>query len=237
MEFGQAECKSSSGSRLYRWALLWLVLAFAALAVDLPLARFLAGEDRVPGDLHKLIMLAEAFAHGSGVILFLLAGVVLDPRRRRQFVRVAACAFGPGIAVNLLKLTVVRVRPHTFDLDATVWDSFAGWLPVVTGYSSGSLDSSLQSFPSGHAATAVGLAIGLSWLYPHGRWLFTALAALGCLQRLVAHDHYLSDTLTGTAVACCISGLCLDSRGWGAWFDRLERKRLIVAEPSRVRAA
>ncbi|MCP4814017.1 MAG: phosphatase PAP2 family protein, partial [Planctomycetaceae bacterium] len=73
-------------------------------------------------------------------------------------------------------------------------------------------------------ATAVGLAIGLSYLFPRGRWLFTFFALLAALQRMDSGAHFLSDTLVATAVACLISGLCLDHRVAGRWFDRLEKQ-------------
>jgi undecaprenyl-diphosphatase len=60
----------------------------------------------------------------------------------------------------------------------------------------------LQSFPSAHAATAVGLAIGLSALHPRGRWLFAAFALLAVVQRIEAQAHFSSDVLAGAAVGC-----------------------------------
>jgi membrane-associated phospholipid phosphatase len=66
----------------------------------------------------------------------------------------------------------------------------------------------VQSFPSAHSATAVGLAIGLSWLYPRGRWLFAAFAGLAILQRLDADAHYCSDVLAGGGVAFVVAAIC-----------------------------
>ena len=65
------------------------------------------------------------------------------------------------------------------------------------------LDTDLHSFPSGHTATAVGLAISLD-ADPRGRWLFAVFAALASLQRMTAGAHYLSDSLFGAALACLV---------------------------------
>ena len=208
-----------------------LVLSASALFVDLPIARWCAG-DPVPGDLHKLIMLAEVFGHGSGVLLILLSVAALDSNRRRYLPRLVACAYGAGLVVDVIKLGVARLRPHSFDLSGSVADSFVTWLPLLSDLQQ-PYGSQLQSFPSAHAATAVGLAFGLSWLYPHGRRLFVLLALLACLQRVVAGDHYLSDTLAGSAVACVVAQLSLRPAAFGQryrrWEDRTEDPADVLA--------
>jgi membrane-associated phospholipid phosphatase len=62
----------------------------------------------------------------------------------------------------------------------------------------------LQSLPSAHAATAVGLALALAALYPRGRWLFASFAVLAGLQRIEAQAHFASDVLAGAAVGCMV---------------------------------
>ena len=145
---------------------------------------------------------------------------MLAPRHRRQVLRVAACAAGSGLAAQLMKLTVLRQRPRSVaDLQVSVWSTFQGWFPFTSG------GRDLHSFPSGHTATAVGLAVGLSFLLPRGRWLFAIFAALAAMQRIESQAHFLSDTLAGGALACLIAGLCTDRRALGKWFDRWEAKR------------
>jgi membrane-associated phospholipid phosphatase len=86
------------------------------------------------------------------------------------------------------------------------------------------LDGNLQSFCSGHTATAVGLAISLSFFYPRGRWLFALFAALAATQRLESQAHYLSDTFAAAAVAFLCAAVCTDPRLLGRWFDAFERR-------------
>ena len=204
----------------------WLAAAFAlstcaALLVDVPLSRYAATHSLV-GDLRKVLEVSEVFAHGLGVLLILITAAVLDPVRRPRLPRVAACAYGAGLAANILKHFIPRVRPHAFDATADVWTTFLSWrVPDV-----GSIDvlgrSAIQSFPSGHTATAVGLAFGLTWLYPRGRWLFASFAVLAALQRIQSSAHFLSDTLAAAAIGCVVSGWILRDGSVGRWFAAWE---------------
>jgi membrane-associated phospholipid phosphatase len=210
---------------LYLLAVIFAVLSGAALAIDLPVIRLL-DQHSVPGDLRKLVTLAEVFAHGIGAACILLTVYVLDWRHRRRVLRIAACAFGAGMLANLGKFTIARYRPRVWDDEGpwgSVWDTFCGWLPALTGSPSYEGSSSdIQSFPSGHTAVAVGLAIGLSRCYPQGRWLFASFAVLAAFQRIQSTAHFPSDTLAGAALACFCCGVCFDPRLLGKRFDRFE---------------
>jgi membrane-associated phospholipid phosphatase len=200
-------------------------LAALAVAVDLPVSEFLregTTPHRVPSDLRKLITLAEVFGHGTGVACILLTVYVLDRSGRRRLPRVVVGVVGSGLAADLVKLFAARARPRALEVQA-IWDSFLGWFPIFTGVTGSSgRASDIQSFPSGHTAVAVGLAVGLSWLYPQCRWQFAFFAVLVAAQRLHSGAHYLSDTLAGAAVACFICGMCFDRRLLGRWFERIE---------------
>lgn len=203
--------------------LAFILAALAALPLDLPAARWSIDESPFRA-LNGLFYVGEMFGHGVFVGLLGLTIYVLDPAHRRAIPRVLASAWGAGLAANLGKMLVVRMRPNYWLDDAyavgdSVLDTFVGWLPL------GHSESVLQSFPSGHTATAVGLALALSWLYPRGRWLFAFFALLVALQRVVVDAHFLSDVCTGAAVGWIVGQLCL--RGpiakWG--FDRWESSR------------
>jgi membrane-associated phospholipid phosphatase len=181
------------------WMALGLaIVGVAALSVDVPVSRWVLTH-KLPHELRRFIDLCEVFGHGFGVALILLTVWVLDPTARRRMPRLLAMSFGAGILANLGKLAIARTRPISFDFAGRILDSFGGWFPLLAN------DSRGQGFPSSHVATAVGLAIGLSWLYPRGRWLFCSLALFVAAQRLASGAHFLSDTLWGAAVA---AGLC-----------------------------
>jgi len=207
----------------YRLGAVLLLCGCAALAIDLPVAQAVLAEKQgraaavhIPGDLRKAVNLCEAFAHGAGAALILLAVLVVDRGRRRRLPRMIAATTVAGLAGNLLKLLVHRTRPEASDLGGDVWQTFVGWLPMSGAGHAG------QSFPSGHAATAAGLALALSWRWPHGRWLFACYAVLASAQRVLTGAHFVSDVLIGAGVGLLVGSLCIDRRLTGPTFDRLE---------------
>jgi membrane-associated phospholipid phosphatase len=212
-----------SVNRLFGLSAVLFVAGWVALSCDLYVAEFCA-QDRMPHDIRKLFGLSEMFAHGIGVVLIGLTVVVLDPANRRKVPRVLSCAFGAGILADVIKLLVGRTRPNHLDnLPSHVSDTFFGWIPWLTlADGNAAWDHGIQSFPSGHAATAVGLAIGLTWLYPRGRWLFAVFAVLAALQRIDTNAHFVSDTLGGAAAGCVVAAVCIDTRAIGRWFVRWE---------------
>jgi membrane-associated phospholipid phosphatase len=212
----------SATPRLLALATLLLALTGPALYVDLPLARFV-GLGKVPGDLARLVTLSEAFAYGGTVALIILMAATLDGRRWRVVPRLAITAFGAGLLADGVKLLIARERPSIANLSGHFFDTFVGWLPLFQG------NHRLQSFPSGHTATAVGLAIALSTLYPRGWWLFASIAALSGFQRIESESHFLSDVLVGAAIGCLIGAACTPRSRLGRWLVGMETS---IPEPS-----
>ena len=222
--------RDPADDRLARRACLVAVLlaigGIAALAVDMPVARAVAADAAdvpgrtidIPGDLKRTVHLAEAFGHGSGVALILLAYWTLDRPRRRATLRLAVSAYGAGLVVVVLKMLVCRTRPIALgaDVDAGVFSTFGDWLPL------GASDYPIQSCPSGHSATAAAFAVALIWRYSQGKWVFSFFAALVLCQRVLARAHFPSDVLWGAAVGCAFAALCIHNRLLGAAFDRFE---------------
>ena len=196
-----------------------------ALTVDFPVSQwFVAGN--CPGFLRECLELVEPFGNGLGVIVIVVIVALLDPFRRGTVPRIMAASLGAGLAADIVKLMIVRVRPCHFAFQGDVWDTFGGFLPLVSAGSGG------QSFPSAHTATAVGMAAVLIRLYPRGRGLFVVLAMLVACQRVQGGAHYLSDTLAGAAVGCLVAALCLHGRLLGAWFERYEYHFHALGRPS-----
>lgn len=201
-----------SSRRLCWLALALVLLAAAALSIDVYAAK---RWKRYPqkGVAYSAAILSESFGHGLGVGWILLTLATLDPLKRRKIVPLAVLAFGSGLFANVFKLAVQRWRPLHFRGSDSVWDTFAGWPIAGAGYSSlERLGSEIQSFPSAHTATATGLAIGLSLIYPRGRWLFITGAILVALQRQAVRAHFTSDTLFGAAIGCLWGAIWLHPR-------------------------
>lgn len=212
------------------------LFALIAVRFDLSIAGLCVSE-HVPGDLRRILGLAEIFAHGAGVVLIGWCIWHLAPQRRRCLPRLAACAFMPGLVANLLKISLCRLRPIYFgeQLPNSIWDSWIATLPNVftTRAEYGTYFAS--SFPSGHATTAFGLAIGLSWVFPQGRWPFYSIAVLAAAQRIVSGAHWFSDTLFGLALAMLIAGSLTSNSRFAKLFVRIETPRPVKSQADQFR--
>jgi membrane-associated phospholipid phosphatase len=194
-----------------------LALAAVALAIDCPLAQWFPHR-HYPRLLAQLIDLSEVFGHGIGVAVLAIVIYQLDLGRRWAVPRVLLCSLGAGMTVNVVKMLIARTRPRFFDFEGEVAATFAGWMPLGRG------GAALQSFPSGHMATAVGFAVALAWLYPRGRWIFGSLAVLAGCQRMQSSSHYLSDVLIGAAVGLFVARACIGPGRLATQLARLEAR-------------
>jgi membrane-associated phospholipid phosphatase len=131
------------------------------------------------------------------------------------------CAFGAGLLANLVKFTAARSRPYASDFNENVAATFGPWFPA---FNADDWDHALQSLPSGHTATAIGLAVGLTWLYPVGRRFFVGMVVLAAAQRIGSGAHWLSDTLFAGGVSLPFALRCVDGTRLSQWFDSRERQ-------------
>lgn len=205
-------------------AVVLLALIPLALTIDVPVARFCLA-DRIPGDLQRVLGWSEVMAHGLGVALIAVLLFVLHPAIRRYLPRLLVLAYGAGLVADTLKLLVARERPRYLQPDSGVFDTVAGWLPLlnpIDGHRLFHWDSRWLSFPSAHTAVAVGLAVGLARVYPRGRFLFVLFALLAAGQRIETGAHFVSDTLAGALVGVLFAILVTERKLLGGWFDRIE---------------
>ena len=197
---------------------LMSLAGLSALAVDLPLSRAMV-EGQALRPLHYVLNSIEPFGQPPAVIAVALAVLTCGGVRRGAGFRIVAGGLAPGLTVDLLKLCVARVRPrHVSDFHGTVFNTFNGAFPGTTA------GSEMQSWPSGHTAVAVGFCLALSAIFPKGRWLFRALAALVALQRIESGAHFLSDTLFAAAIAYAVFAVVFGRGPVGRWFDRVDSR-------------
>lgn len=203
------------------WASAVLItLVLVALPFDLQITAWFKAHP-LRGDLKRLITLCEVFGYGGAVGMVIITAWAIDPRGWRVAPRLLLGAYGSGGLANLGKIVIARWRPNTSYEPQGVRDSFVTWFPWIwPGELPTAWNSGYASFPSGHSATAVGLALSLSILYPKATWWFLVLAGLAMLQRIESRAHYLSDTLAGAAVACLVVALLLHNR----WLERQLRR-------------
>lgn len=106
---------------------------------------------------------------------------------------VALSAFLSGLLVNLLKLVFARYRPVEY-FDSQNY----GMTWFDRGYE-------IASFPSGHSATALGVAAAVALLFPRYRYPVLIYGALVTFSRVVVTKHYLSDVLIGGYIGVLVS--------------------------------
>lgn len=206
--------------RILAVVLVLLIAAVCLAPFDVVISKALQA-GFLPGDLQKVIHLSEIFAHGFGVLLILVGIWILFPDKQKYIPRVAMLAAFSGLTAQCIKLFIVRQRPGDF---VGQWEKATStWSGFIDNFTL-NIDNNFQSFPSGHTATAVGLAVGLTYVFPRGKYLFTGLAILASLQRVVGNAHWTSDVLSGAAVGLVVSCLIMQDYGLGAFCNRLESK-------------
>ena len=215
----------------YWWQVYLVPLLLAVMAYGIvPYDAWLTHPDRLAflaGDVIRISILSELFAHGFGVLVVAVGIYLLAPKSRNTIPRILACAFWPGMVAHFLKFQIARVRPiQFFDADSQAnfpsdpWATWLGWLcnwDLNRCYPH-------QSFPSAHTATVWGFAIAMIWAFPKGKYLFIFIASLASIQRVVSYAHWPSDVLAGAAVGILCGGALQQNWGFGWLLNRLEAK-------------
>lgn len=94
----------------------------------------------------------------------------------------------PGLVVNLLKRLFGRARPDQFlETGAFQFQQFLN-------------DWSFQSFPSGHATTAIATAFVVGFVAPRFFRLILLIAVMAGISRIVIGSHYPTDVAAGFVV-------------------------------------
>ena len=131
----------------------------------------------------------------------LLFGVFLLTRRRRWaqrclfvFITIAAS----GLAANLLKVLFARCRPNLL-----IERQEYGFQFLQLG------DSTLRSFPSGHACTIAALCTALYLFFPRWRYALIVVALVVASTRVMVGAHFTSDVLAGLYLGT-LATFCLE---------------------------
>jgi membrane-associated phospholipid phosphatase len=164
-------------------------ISIAALTYKYPLPRFAS----------RILEINAYFVSNGFGVLIVLAGLLLLRRTYlRQATYLGTASLGAGILADIVKICVFRSRPNVVSLPtATFASTFHGFLPLFSAGSHG------QSFPSGHAAVAAGLATSLSVTFPKWRWLVIPLGIAAAVSRVAVHVHFPTDVLVGVTIGVC----------------------------------
>jgi len=219
------------------WYVVVLLIMIAAIATqfDVYVARNSSTES-LRGDLVRIIVLSELFAHGFGVTVVLVGILLMVPDKRKYLPRLTLCAILPSLIVHGFKVCFGRIRPIQFhrEFPDSIADSWLGFLPGEgLGFN---LEYASQAFPSAHTAVVISFAIALSWLFPRGRILFFTLAILAAVQRVVFEAHWMSDVCVGAAIGVMVGSSMKLNWGFGYWCSLIEKRastRLTVVAADR----
>ena len=149
----------------------------------------MTGKSFLPGDAKAVLQYIGAFGHGTGCLVAVLLIAALDVARRREIKFVVSATILAGLVATVMKVLVHRNRPFCASVETS-----------ERTLSDAVFNNSMQSFPSGHTATAFALAVLLAAIYPRGTKLFYAFAILTGLQRIVSQNHYPSDVFAGAII-------------------------------------
>lgn len=110
-----------------------------------------------------------------------------------------------GLVVNIIKPIASRARPRQF-LDEEIhgfWNLHEVWDGQLSHY---------NSFPSGHAATALSAAVTIILCLPEKyNWARIPVLVMGCIvavSRVMVSVHYTSDVIVGSLIGAWAAVLC-----------------------------
>jgi membrane-associated phospholipid phosphatase len=178
------------------WLTAWLAIGIICICVDPAIRPFLKqwGQAR---PIHIVAMYWQEIGALTGIVLFLAAGGVLAWRDRgRTLVRFGIGLAGAGMAAQIFKHVIGRVRPNDLN-DASM---FVGPNNPFTRY-----PLPLDSMPSGHTTAAFAMAVMLTWRWPRLRWLWYLLAVGVAVSRVMLDWHFPSDVLIGAWLGVMVS--------------------------------
>jgi membrane-associated phospholipid phosphatase len=132
-----------------------------------------------------------------GVAGIILAGIFFfasRPRVAANIFFIALTSELTGLAALILRVLSGRTRPSNHDVPQGFYGLWHDGHWIVGKYQ-------FSSFPSGHAATAVGLAAA-AWLIHRGWGAVAAVYALAVMwSRLALQCHHLSDVIASAVLA------------------------------------
>lgn len=132
----------------------------------------------------------------------------------------------PGLISNLIKRLIGRGRPGEFeDVGAFAFENFVN-------------DWRYQSFPSGHATTAIAMAFVIGFLWPRWFPLFLVIGVVAAISRVPVGMHYPTDVFGGLIVGMLGAYLVRNifaRRGW--LFVTLPDGRIVAKPLDAIRAA
>jgi undecaprenyl-diphosphatase len=144
--------------------------------------------------------IGEGWVVAAGGIAFAVLFLLLHrPQLAARIFFVGVVSLLTGLVADIIRVIFGRTRPlaHTPQGFYGIWQN-GHWIAGKFEFS---------SFPSGHAATAAGLAAA-AWLVHRGWGTFATIYALAVMwSRIALQCHHLSDVLTSTVLGITMAVL------------------------------
>jgi membrane-associated phospholipid phosphatase len=177
---------------------MWLILLVGSLLIALFDGSLMRLFCFPPGRGESLVRAGYWLGHGSVVLpvlltMWLLALIIRRPALARAAGLSILAFILSGMTAQVVKHLVGRPRPRLWAEGAT----FMG--PTFA--------EGFNSFPSGHTATSMAVAVVLSWYCPRGAPVFFTLASFVAASRLLGGSHFPIDILGGVALGLFIGGV------------------------------
>lgn len=177
------------------------------------------------GDIRREVEAWQQYGQLVSMLFVAALIVLLDGKRWRRLLDMAAAAVCSGIVLNLMKMFIGRPRPKFDDAHTVLWPT--GMYPIpgpnhtevmAHAYDLGKgISSDLWSMPSSHTAYAMVLSLFLVAMYPRLRWLAWGMVVFVGLARVATGAHWATDVIVGAAVGYIIARPAI--RGyWGVRF-------------------
>ena len=144
-----------------------------------------------PGGIYFIYRLSKKYPLGPAWLKQLLEKN--RDYRMQVMAFISLTTIASGLTANIFKLIFARYRPVEF-----IESGNFGFTWFDYGYR-------LASFPSGHSATALGVAMAFVLLFPRYMLIFVLVGLLIIFSRVVLTEHYLSDVLMGGYVGVITS--------------------------------
>ena len=170
-----------------------LVASAAAMLVER--AGFIAKPNFIlRGDLQREIRWLSQFGQTTCTVVAAVLIWQLDSRRRRTAGLLLVALLSASLSAAAIKHLTGRARPV---IGAPIRFTGPFW----------NQDESKESFPSGHSASAMAVAVVLSTLYPRAKTTFWSLALACAILRYVTGAHWPSDVFAGLALGYAVGRL------------------------------
>jgi len=209
-----------------RWkGLLWLLAGVGLIALAWPFdVRVDSALDATgkPG-LHALAWWCSKAGEGgiigeAGVFCCAICFLLKQPRRAADIFFITVTSSVTGLAAAILKVPFGRTRPLNHEVPQGFYGMWHGGHWIAGKYL-------FSSFPSGHSASAVGLAAA-AWLVHRGWGAVAAVYAAAVMwSRIALQCHHLSDVVASAVLSIPLAMLLkrVLARSVEFQFDNLHR--------------